>query len=499
MIASMARPMVCIVGAGTAGLEALLSIREALGASVDLCLVAPDRDFRYRPMHRDSLFRPARERGIKVADLVAETGATWVRDRAEVVRESERCLLTRDGDIVEFDYLLLAPGQRPKRPLAQGYLWERGGNPSFLDTIIGQIAAGTVGSVAVSVPRGARWSVPAYEIALVLAWSAAGTDASITLITAEERPLGALGSAASDAVSDELELAGVETITGVEVADAPARGTHSMTVADLIIVPERAEDEATALIGNPTDPARVQIGAGVAREFERLISLPVMLGPQIAGVARDHAGFVAVDESLKVCGSDVVWAAGGCVAGALEHSALSARQADAAVTAITAVCRHTGTAPGIAPAAIEICGVLLTGQREQWFAENPIGTPEPSTRCLWWPPGRAVGKTLARRIAAWDPSVHERLPAHTSGLAIRAPVALGCNGAIAAQTSTVITEAVQQARLHDLETRQLMAVQRLEREADTEVRALSADLQTIAAEERDVIRMLREHGYLRER
>ena len=490
---------VCVVGAGTAGLEALLSIRDALGASVDLCLVAPDREFRYRPMHRDSLFRPARERAIKVADLVAEAGATWVRDRAEVVRESERCLLTRGGDIVEFDYLLLAPGERSKRPLAQGYLWERGGDPSFLDTIIRQIAAGTVASVAVAVPRGARWPVPAYELALILAWSAAGTDARITLVTAEENPLGALGSAASDAVSDELALAGVETITGVELADAPARGARAMTVADLIIVPERAEDEATALIGRPTDPARVQIGDGVAREFERLISLPVMLGPHIAGVARDHAGFVAVDETLKVCGSDVVWAAGGCVAGAFAHSALSAQQADAAVMALGAACRHAGTGSEIGPDAVEISGVLLTGQRDQWLAENPTGTPEPSTRCLWWPPGRAVGKTLARRIAAWDPSVREQLPAHSSGLVIRAPVALGCDGAVAAHTSTLITEAVQRARLHDLESRQLMAVRRFEREADADVRALRADLQTFAADERDVIHLLREHGYLRER
>ena len=488
------------MGAGTAGLEALLSAREALGASVDLRLVAPDREFRYRPMHRDSLFRPARERGIKVADLVAETGATWVRDRAEVVRESERCLLTRDGDIVEFDYLLLAPGERPRRPLAQGYLWERGGDPSFLDEIIGQIAAGKVSSVAVAIPRGARWSVPAYELALVLAWSAAGTGAGIALITAEERPLGALGSAAAHAIAEELEQAGVETITGVELVDAPERGAPPMTVADLIIVPEPAEDETIALIGKPTDPASVQIGTGVAREFQRLISLPVMVGPGITGVASDHAGFVAVDESLKVCGSDVVWAAGGCIAGALEHSALSAQQADAAVAAITAACRDAGAGESaIGRDAVEITGVLLTGQRAHWLAENPIGTPEPSTRCMWWPPGRAVGKTLARRIAAWDPSVHEQLPAHTTGIAIRAPVALGCEGAIAAHTAPVITEDILRARLHDLENRQVMAVQRLEREAAAEVRMLSAGLQKLATDQRHAIDMLREHGYLRER
>jgi sulfide:quinone oxidoreductase len=496
----MANPVLCIVGAGTAGLEALLSAREALGTSVDLRLVAPDHEFRYRPMHRESLFRPARERGIKIADLVAETGATWVRDRAEVVRESERCLLTRDGDTVEFDYLLLAAGERARRPLAQGYLWERGRDPSFLDEIISEIADGKVTSVAVAVPRGARWSMPAYELALVLAWSALGTDARITLVSAEEQPLGALGPAASRAVLLELEQAGVETITGVELVDAPKPGAPRMTVADLIIVPERTEDQAIALIGKPTDPARVRIGSGVAREFQRLISLPVMLGPHIAGVASDHAGFVVVDESLRVLGTDVVWAAGGCIAAALEHSALSARQADAAIIAITAACTHPGaTGSGIAPDPIEITGVLLAGQRDRWLAENPIGTPGPSTRCLWWPPGRAVGKTLARRIAAWDPSVAGDLPARPAGLPVRAPVALASAAGVAAQTGVVITDAILHARLRDVEQRQLMAVERLEREAAAEVRVLSNGVQTLAARARPVTDMLRQHGYLRER
>src|SRR5665213_1203031 len=94
---SMATTVVCIAGAGTAGLDGLLAAREALGASAELRLIAPDREFRYRPMSRDSLFHPARERGIEIAELVADAGATWVRDRVDVVHESERSVLTRDG------------------------------------------------------------------------------------------------------------------------------------------------------------------------------------------------------------------------------------------------------------------------------------------------------------------------------------------------------------------------------------------------------------------
>src|SRR5271166_4363549 len=209
------RPVVCVVGAGTAGLEGLLAARRRLGEEAELRLIAPDQEFRYRPMSRDSLFRPAPERGLSVADLVAEVGATWVRDRADVVDEAQRTVLTRDGDTVGFDFLMLAPGRRSRRALRQGHLWERGADPGFLDEIIAGIAAGEVLSVAVAVPRGARWPIPAYELALILAWTATGTDAQVTLLTAEEKPLGALGRDATDAVARELDGAGVEVVTGV--------------------------------------------------------------------------------------------------------------------------------------------------------------------------------------------------------------------------------------------------------------------------------------------
>ena len=505
----MASPVVCVVGAGTTGLEALLVAREELGAKSELRLIAPEREFRYRPMSAGSLFRPAKERGLAIADVVAQAGATWVADRAEVVHEAERTVLTRDGDTVDFDFLLLATGTRSKRPLRQGYVWERGGDPGFLDRIIMEVVAGEVRSVAVAVPRGARWPLPAYELALVLAWMATGTDARVTLITAEERPLGALGPGATDAVARELDAAGVEAITGVEVSDDRSGNPESREPVDLLLVPEEPADQADALtgkpthanhaaeaadvpLGKPTDSARVRLGAGSVAEFDRLISLPTAVGQFIAGVATDAAGFVEVDETLKVCGSERVWAAGGCIAAALEHSALAARQADAAIAAIaTAI---TGaTTPPVTP---ELTGMLLTGQRDQWLAENPVGTREPSTRCLWWPSGRAVGRMLAQRIAAWDPSVDQALPSPPRGLVIRAPVALGCSGRPPVSAGAEVSAEVRAERLRDIENRQLMAVQRRKRAAEAELRVLDAELQTLAAHQQEVIRELQQHGYL---
>jgi sulfide:quinone oxidoreductase len=490
-------PVVCVVGAGTPGLEALLSARAQIGPRAELRLIAPDREFRYRPMSADSLFRPARERALAIGDLVARVGATWIEDRAEAVYEDERSVLTRDGDTVSFDYLLLVPGTRSKRTLRQGYVWERGGDPGFLDQIILELAAGAVRSVAVVVPRGARWPLPAYELALVLAWTASGTAARIVVVTAEERPLGALGTAAASAVAHELDAAGVEMIAGVEVTDPSADEPASAGGVEVVLSPEEPADQTDALTGMPTSPAdsaRVRLGADSVVEFDRLISLPTAVGPRIAGVATDAVGYVEVDAALRVCGSERVWAAGACIAAALEHSALAAEQADAAITAIAAAIGG-GTCPPVAP---ELTGVLLTGQRDNWLAENPAGTREPSTRCLWWPPGRAVGRMLAQQIAAWDPAVHDALPSHPTGVLVRAPVALGCNQtplAAGAQSSAD----VRAARLRDIENRQLMAIKRHERAADAELGALREGLETLTAHQLAAVGKLKAHGYLHDR
>jgi sulfide:quinone oxidoreductase len=492
----VSKPVLCVVGAGTAGLEGLLSASELLGAAVDLRLIAPEQEFRYRPMSRDSLFHPAQERSLAISELVTEAQATWWRDRADVIDQAERTVLTRDGDTISFDFLLLAPGARSRRALRQGFVWERGGDPSFLDQIMSDLVCGKVGSVAVVVPRGARWPLPAYELALILAWTAAGTPARVTLLTAERQPLAALGPKATEAVTLELEAAGVELIAGVEVVDEQPGAPAPPEPADLVLMAADADDESDALLGRPTDAARVRLGRHSAVEFDRLISLPTVLGPFITGVATDAAGFVEVDDSLKVCGSERIWAAGGCVAAALEHSALAAQQADAAIAAIAAA---SGAEIGAGDASPpELTGLLMSGQRAHWLAENPIGTQQPSTRCLWWPPGRAVGRMLAKRIAAWDPSIADTLPGQPSGLPIRAPVALGCGGQPTFNTATEVTAATRAARLRDIENRQLMAVRRRERDADAELRAMSARLQTLAANEQQVVRELQHHGYLRD-
>jgi sulfide:quinone oxidoreductase len=404
------------------------------------------------------------------------------------VRERDLHVVTRDGETLPFDYLLLAIGGRTERAVGQGHVWERGSDPGFLDHTIADIVAGRIASVAVVIPRGAHWPVPAYELALVLGWTTGATRTRVTLITAERRPLGALGADATEVVCGELEEAGVELISGVEVIDA-----HEREPGGMAIVPEPdADADADALRGRPTDPAAIRFGGAPVRRFDRMISLPAGSGPFLPGVATDAAGYIQVNAQLQVCGSDRIWAVGGCVSAALEHGTLAACQADAAIAAIAAAAQGDKTP---APPAPDLTGMLLTGQRERWRAENPIGTPQPSTRCLWWPPGRAVGRMLARRIEAWDPSVVHTLPSNPSGVVITTPIALGCGSAIA-DTDGEVTADIRAARLRDLENRQLMAVARRERAVDDELRALDAKLRALRARERKAISELKRHGYL---
>jgi sulfide:quinone oxidoreductase len=492
----MSVPLLTIVGSGTGALEALLGARKLLGAEVELCLIAPEREFHYRPIDPDSLFAPVCERSLRIAEIAEIAGARLVDDRAAVVDQQRRSVLTRDGDSVGFDYLLLAPGGRSQRALRQGELWMRGGDPAFLDDIIVELGAGKIHRVAVVVPRGARWSVPAYELALVMAWSTAdAARAKVTLITAEEQPLAALGDATSTAVARELDAAGVELLTAVESVDVPApeSGRRAKAV-ELVLLPEDGDRAADALIGQPPDPDHVRFSGGSRVAFDRMISLPTVVGPKIAGVATDAAGFIEVDETLRVCGSERVWAVGACLAATLEHSALAARQADAAIAAIAAEVSGTPLGEPL-EGATELTGILLTGRREQWLAENPVGTREPSTRCLWWPPGRAVGRMLAEQIAARDTSLESNLPSGPEGLVVRAPIALD-HGAAAAPTAVWTSD---EAREREIRSRHGRAIARREREAEEELRDLESGLEILAARQEQAIRELRQHGYLRGR
>ena len=76
---------VLIAGGGVAGLEALLALRDLAGDRVALTLLAPERQFTYRPMAVGVPFARGHMQRHDLADVARATGAEFVRgELAEV-------------------------------------------------------------------------------------------------------------------------------------------------------------------------------------------------------------------------------------------------------------------------------------------------------------------------------------------------------------------------------------------------------------------------------
>ena len=131
-------------------------------------------------------------------------------------------LLTRDGDLIAFDALLLAVGARWSHGLKHGLAWMRDESSTReWANLLRDLEHGAVERLAFVVPARAGWPVDAYELALIA--SAASRDAGrsprIDLLTAEPAPLAALGREAGEAVGAALEAAAIRLLAGVEVRD----------------------------------------------------------------------------------------------------------------------------------------------------------------------------------------------------------------------------------------------------------------------------------------
>ena len=96
--------------------------------------------------------------------------------------------------------------------------WWPGGDPETYGGLLRDIDEGYSKRIAIVVPPGAVWPLPAYELALMTAGQARAMghdDVTITVVTPERRALSLFGDEASEAVTEELADAGVELKTGV--------------------------------------------------------------------------------------------------------------------------------------------------------------------------------------------------------------------------------------------------------------------------------------------
>jgi sulfide:quinone oxidoreductase len=374
---------VIIVGGGPAAIEAALTLQRVAGARVATTVLAPDADFVARPL---SVLEPFAAGGADrrpLAALVAEAGATLRPGVLAAVDAAAHELRTSDGDRLAYDSLLLAVGAIPRAPLDHALAFGGPGSEERMHGLIQDLEAGYIQRIAFVAPVGVTWQLPLYELALMTADRAWDGEmkVDITFVTAEASPLAMFGPAASDSVSGMLDAAGIEV--------------HAAMHAEI------------------TEPGVVVLHPrGKRIAVDRVVTLPVLEGPAIAGLPRDADGFLPIDRHGRVADVPDVYAAGDATNFAIKQGGIACQQADAAAETIAAA---AGADLRPTPFKPVLRGVLLTEHQSRFMRRDASGATGDRARFdvppLWWPPTKIAGRELSKLLA--DVPSHPQPPSRS--------------------------------------------------------------------------------------
>jgi sulfide:quinone oxidoreductase len=385
------RTKVMIVGGGVAALEALMALHELAGEYVDVELVTPTPEFAYRPLAVAEPFGLGEARRFDVVRIAADHGARIHIAAMKSVDTEAKRVVTWDGRALPFDILLVAVGAQPATAIPGSVMIQGPGYTGRFREMLRDLEAGNIHHVAFAVPPGATWPMPLYELALMTASHVAErglSDVRLTLVTPERSPLELFGAPASEAVRELLDQHGIQL--------------------HLSRYPAGFEDGRLALV--PGEPLTA----------DRVIGLPRLTGPRVAGLPADHEGFIPVDLNGLVRGELDVYAAGDATSSPIKQGGIAAQQADAAAAAIAA---RVGASVEPEPFRPVLRGLLLTGSTPRYMrAEVSGGRGEEwrvSDHALWWPPSKIAGKRLAPYLALRNPELAEE----PDGLAVDMEVA----------------------------------------------------------------------------
>ena len=169
----MSRFRVVICGGGIAAVEGLLRLRGLVGDSLEITLVAPNDELRYRPLAVDE---PFARRGVgryPLKTIARRTGAEWVQDAVEWLDPDAQSVHTAGSRAVPYDALLLAVGARLAPPFEHVTVFDDAHADDAYHGLVQDVEGGYTRSVAIVIPEGPAWLLPAYELALMTAERAA--------------------------------------------------------------------------------------------------------------------------------------------------------------------------------------------------------------------------------------------------------------------------------------------------------------------------------------
>jgi sulfide:quinone oxidoreductase len=386
------RTKIVIVGGGVAALEGALALQALAPDAADVELVAPEREFTYRPMLAAEPFGHGGVRAFPLRRLAEAAGASLREAIVTGIDTEHRSLRTASSDAIGYDLLLLTPGAVPVTAVPGALTFRGPADAEALERMLEDAERGSVERIVFAVPAGAPWTLPLYELALLARArlvDEGSSGVSIAVVTAEHSPLQLFGATASEAIAELLDARGIELVT-----EATPLGFRDGVLA--------------------TAPHH-DVEADVA------VALPRLTGPRLDGVPSDAHGFIPADKHGQVVGEVDVWAAGDATAFPLKQGGIATQQADAAAEAIAA---RLGAEVDPQPFRPVLRGLLLTGMVPRFLRAEP-GTPASTidTEPLWWPPAKIVGRHLAPFLAE-HLGLAELLPDAARGDAIPVEVEL---------------------------------------------------------------------------
>ena len=366
---------VLIAGAGVAGLEAAFALRELAGDRVGLRILTPSDEFVYRPMSVAEPFTSGWAQHYPLSKLAEDAGAELMRDAVVEVDDEHRLVRSASGLELSYDALLVCLGASVQTRYEHATTVDDAQMDKLLHGLVQDIEEGYVHRLAIVVPAPMPWPLPAYEIALMAserAWDMQA-EMSITVLTPEETPLAIFGAEASLGLSRLLAERKIEVVTSA-YCEVPKAKTILVHPGDRVL------------------------------EVDRIVALPELRGPAIAGLPHDDVGFLPVDEYGHVRGAEHVWSAGDCTDFPIKHGGVSAQLADTAARSIAAL-----AGANVEPRRFEpvLEGVLLTGGRSRYLGDRPTGGLAARSELLKLQRGDRTPKIAAvylePRLAAMEP------------------------------------------------------------------------------------------------
>ncbi len=337
--ASTPRTRVVIAGGGVAGLEAAFALRELAGDRVAITLLAESPEYVYRPLSVGEPFTSSHAQRFSLPELAARAGAQLVPDTLVEVDSDRRVARTGNGGEIGYDALLIGVGAKPHPVFEHATNVDDGRMDELLHGLVQDVEGGFVRRLAIVVPAPVPWPFPAYELALMAserAWDMQ-TELDVTLFTPERAPLEVFGAQASRALSDLLTERRINVVTSA-YCEVP---------------------RAQTVVAHP---------GGRIAVADRVVALPQLRGPELAGLPQDGGGFIPVDEYGRVRGVDHVWAAGDATDTPIKQGGVAAQLADTAAMSIAAL---AGSSVEVRPFDPVLEGVLMTGGSPRYLRYQP--------------------------------------------------------------------------------------------------------------------------------